>query len=151
VIQTRWMRGSDVADAIRISSCCGGDFSEKNMRRLFSKQGFMCMVAEVDEKVAGVIVYDSSRVSKIKVVLVAVDEPFRRTGVGRSLMSLITSKLDGKRNKAEMFVSEYNLPAHLFLKAVGFRAVSIVGSNPDASEYKFLFRIPEMAEGANQS
>jgi ribosomal-protein-alanine N-acetyltransferase len=145
-VDTRWMRESDIPDVIRISSSCGDSFSEKNMRRLFFKKGIMSVVAEVEYKVVGLIIYDSSLVSKMKIVLVAVEEPFRRSGVGRALVSQLISKLDSRRNKLELLVSEYNLNAQLFFREMGFKAVSVEPGSPDHSEYRFLFRLSEIAE-----
>jgi ribosomal protein S18 acetylase RimI-like enzyme len=142
-IETRWMRRSDTADAIRIMNSCGGDFDERGVDRLVSKAGVVCVVAEVDGKVVGVLAYDISRVSKIKVISLSVEDASRRRGVGRALMELVSAKLNRKRSKIELSVSEYNLGAQLFLRSMGFRAVSVLDSGKGSSDYKFLYRLEE--------
>jgi ribosomal protein S18 acetylase RimI-like enzyme len=145
-IQTRWMKRSDTDDAIRIMNSGGAFFDDKKVERLVSKSGVVCVVAEVDEKVVGVLAYDISRVSKIKVISLSVDETIRRKGVGSALMELLTAKLNGKRSKIELSVSEYNLGAQLFLRSMGFRAVSVLDAGDGSSDYRFLYRLGEAVE-----
>lgn len=145
-IETRWMKKDDVPAAIRIMRSCGVEITEKQFDRLVAKPSTVCIVAESDDAVSGVMVYDVGRVSKVKIVHLCVEAPFRRKGVGSSLMSLVTSKLNSKRNKAEAVVSEYNLEAQLFLKSAGFRAVSTLDRSPEPSEYKFVLK-PERDSG----
>ena len=142
-VETRWMRRSDTAEAIRIVSSCGQDMDEKRMERLVSKSGVVCVVAEGDEGMVGFIAYDISRVSKIKILLLGVEEGSRRMGVGRSLVDMVTAKLNKRRNKVELSVSEYNLGAQLFLKSMGFRAVSVVPVGEGVSDYRFSYRFDE--------
>lgn len=129
-----------MAEAVRIASSYGEQMDERRMDRLVSKSGVVCMVAEADGRVVGLMAYDISRVSKIKLILLAVDGDVRRMGVGKSLMDILTVKLNGKRNKIELFVSEYNLGAQLFLRSMGFRAVSVASASDGSSEYKFLYK-----------
>jgi len=56
-------------------------------------------------------------------------------------MELLTAKLNGKRSKIELSVSEYNLGAQLFLRSKGFRAVSVVDAGEGSSDYRFLYRL----------
>jgi ribosomal protein S18 acetylase RimI-like enzyme len=142
-IETRWMRRSDTADAIRIMNSCGGDFDEKSVDRLVSKAGTVCVVAELEGRVVGVLAYDISRVSKIKLISLSVEDASRRRGVGRALMELVAAKLNRKRSKIELSVSEYNLGAQLFLRSMGFRAVSVVDAGGGSSDYRFMYRLQE--------
>jgi ribosomal protein S18 acetylase RimI-like enzyme len=142
-IETRWMRRSDTADAIRIMNSGGASFDEKAVDRLVSKSGVVCVVAEADGNVVGVLAYDIGRVSKIKVISLSVDGSFRRKGVGSALMDLVTAKLNGKRSKIETSVSEYNLGGQLFLRSMGFRAVAVADAGDGTSDYRFLYRLEE--------
>lgn len=145
-IETRWMNRGDVPAAVGILRSEGGSETERWLNGLLEKPSVMCLVAESDDRVVGVAIYDMARVSKIKVVSLVVEESQRRKGVGRSMMGLLLSKLNGKRNKAELSVSEYNLGAQLFLRSVGFKAVSVLQDNSGASDYKFMYRFSEMVE-----
>lgn len=149
-IETRWMRREDVPHAAKIMRDAGEDDSEKNLKRMLEKASVACVVAESDDRILGFLMYDLARVSKIKVLSLMVDKSCRRMGVGSVMMSLVTSKLNQKRNKAELAVSEYNLGAQLFLKDMGFKAVSVLDNAPAPSDYKFVYSFSQMAEqGAN--
>lgn len=142
----RWMRREDFSAAAEVMKASELNFGDKQMERLVSKTSAVCMVAtDGENRVVGVLAYDMARVSKIKVLALVVREEARRQGVGSGLMSLVTSRLNGKRNKVELSVSEYNLGGQLFLKSSGFRAVSIVDNPPLPSEYKFVYRLQSPA------
>lgn len=140
------MKKDDLPDAARIMEAAGLGIDAKQIDRLISKASVVCMVADSSDRVAGVLLYDVGRVSKIKVIALAVDEQSRRKGLGGRLMSLVTSKLNSKRNKVELSVSEYNLTAQLFLRSMGFKAVSVLNNDPNPSEYKFLYKFVETAD-----
>ncbi len=142
-IETRWMRRADMAEAIRIMNSCGFSANQKSIDRLVSKKGVVCVVAESEGRVVGIIAYDISRVSKIKIISLSVEEGSRRSGVGTALMDMVAAKLNGKRSKIELVVSEYNLGAQLFLRSAGFRAVSVVDAGDGSSNYRFLYRLSE--------
>lgn len=145
-IETRWMRREDVPHAVKMMRENGEEESEKGLKRMLEKSSVACVVAESDDKFLGFLMYDIARVSKIKVLSLVVDEAHRRMGVGSRMMSLVTSKLNHKRNKAELSVSEYNLGAQLFLRSMGFKAVSVLDLSPSPSEYKFVYRLSQMLE-----
>lgn len=144
-IETRWMKRADSAEAIRIANLCGESMDERSMDRLVSKTGTVCMVAEVEGRVVGFMAYDISRVSKIKITTLVVDDQARRMGVASALVDLVTAKLNGKRSKIEITVSEYNLGAQLFLRSIGFRAVSVVAVADGSSDYRFMYRLENPA------
>jgi len=139
-IQIRWMVRTDLDDATRILRSVGEDDTERRLNSLLERPSVMCIVAEIKKEVVGVAIYDIGRVSKIKILSLAVDEPRRRKGAGKSLVSEIFLKLNKKRNKVEASVSEYGLPAHLFLKSLGFKAVAVLAGAGGTSEYKFLYK-----------
>ena len=113
-IETRWMRREDVPQAVKMMLENGEEESEKNLNRMLERASAACVIAEADEKVLGFLAYDVARVSKIKILSLLVDEGHRRSGVGSSMVDLVISKLNNKRNKVELAVSEYNLNAQLF-------------------------------------
>lgn len=145
-ISNRWMLRSDLEEAMRMIRAGGEGLTEKDLDKMIKKSSVVIQVAESDEKMLGFMAYEVSRVSKIKMLHLLVDEPYRRKGVGRYLVDLLASKLQGRRNKVETYVSEYNLNAQLFLRSMGFKAVSSSDSEGGASEYKFVYKMPEPAE-----
>lgn len=146
-IDTRWMNRGDVPSAIRLLHADGGKETERWLNGLLEKPSVMCIVAESGDRVVGIAMYDVASASKIKIVSFVVDEGDRRRGVGRKLMELLVSSLNKKRNKVELSVSEYNLTAQLFLKSMGFKAVSVSRDQSGSSEYKFLYKFSEMVGG----
>lgn len=140
------MRREDVPRAVKMMQENGGDDSEKSLKRMLEKSSVACVIAEYDDKFLGFLMYDVARVSKIKVLALVVDESHRRMGVGSKMISLVTSKLNQKRNKAELSVSEYNLGAQLFLRNMGFKAVSVLDKSPSPSEYKFIYKFSQVVE-----
>jgi ribosomal protein S18 acetylase RimI-like enzyme len=139
-IKIRWMVRTDLDDATRILRSVGEKDTERRLIDLLERPSVMCIVAEIEEEVAGIAIYEIGRVSKIKILFLAVDESRRRRGAGKGLVSEIFSKLNKKRNKVEVLVSEYGLHAHLFLKSLGFKAVSVLAGASGASDYKFLYK-----------
>ena len=119
-MKMRWMKRSDLAEVSRIQ-----EEDEASLGRLATLPRYVSKVAEIDGRVAGSIFYQLGR-KKISIVRLAVDLRFRRTGVGSGLISSVVSKLSAERSLLEAVVCEYNLPAQLFLKSNGLRAVETV-------------------------
>lgn len=140
--ETRWMRKSDYAEVLDILKSCEEEFDDKSLERMISKKGYVCVVAEHEDELVGILVYDISRVSKIKLTMIAIKKDYRRMGIGSKLISIVTSKLNKKRNKVEVSVSEYNLGLHLFLKNLGFIATS-VSRETDDSMYNFTYKFDD--------
>lgn len=139
--QTRWMQRADVPAVAAMMRASGEVETERSLERMFRKSSVVCTVAELDGKVVGFMSYDVGRVSKIKLVSFVVDGAHRRIGIGTNMISTLTSKLGGKRNRVELSVSEYNLPAQLFLRSAGFRAESVDKDETGKSEYSFVYRL----------
>ncbi len=84
------------------------------------------LVAEVDDKVVGYMIYEMAK-SKIRLLNLAVSPEWRRRGVGRYLVQKLINKLSlQKRNRITLEVRETNLPAQLFFRSLGFRATSVL-------------------------
>lgn len=147
-ISNRWMLRADLAEAMRIVRASGEGMTEKDLERMIKRPSVVIQVAESEGGMLGFIAYDMSRVSKIKILSLVVDEPHRRKGVGRTLVDLMVSKLNGKRNKVETSVSEYNLKAQLFLRSMGFKAVSALDTEDGVSHYKFVYRTTASVENS---
>lgn len=145
-VQTRWMLRADVPAVAAMMRASGEDETERSLDRMFKRSSVVCTVAEADGEVVGFMSYDVGRVSKIKMVSFVVAEGRRRSGIGTKMISTLTSKLGGKRNRVELSVSEYNLPAQLFLRSAGFRAESVSKDDSGKSEYSFVYRLSEEPE-----
>jgi ribosomal-protein-alanine N-acetyltransferase len=66
---------------------------------------------------------------EIEIINLVVAAKFQRKGCGKHLISYVKSKLKslgvGKKDRVTAMVSDRDLSAHLFLKAVGFRAIRV--------------------------
>lgn len=90
--------------------------------------GYPLFVAVQDRFLAGYIVYWAHRTS-IRVQDVTVAPEVRRQGIGRGLLRKVVAQLNGRRHRVEIRAEDTNLDAHLWLKACGAKATSVVGSN----------------------
>jgi ribosomal-protein-alanine N-acetyltransferase len=100
---------------------------EKEFVRVLRKyKNCIGMVAERDEKVVGYMIYALYK-SRIDLLNFAVAEDFRRRGFGRRMIKKLIAKLSpGCRRRLLLKVRETNLPAQLFFREIGFRAVAVL-------------------------
>lgn len=101
------------------------------------------MVAERGGVVVGYMIYELHK-ERLHLLNIAVHAACQRQGVGTSLIRELHSKLAPQRRRIVMLeCRETNLDAHLFFKAMGFRAIAILedfyDERPDEAAY--LFRL----------
>lgn len=128
----RWMAVGDLDCLGKISEKSGVKIPLLEMTR---KSDVICVVSELDGSINGFALYRFCP-SKIIIKHLIVDEKFRRMGVATRLITRLFSKMSEKRSFIEIKVSEYNLAAHFFLKAMSFKAEDII-RNCNESEYAF--------------
>lgn len=64
----------------------------------------------------------------------------RRQGHGARLMAHLMKKLDRNRHSLFAMVPDHNLPAHLFLRSMGFRAEGCIrGQRFDVYKFRFFY------------
>lgn len=140
----RWMIRRDMPEVLGIEEE-GFEFpwSEEGFLRCFRQWNCRGMVAEHDERVVGFMVYELNK-TRIHVLNFAVARDYRRSGVGRQMISKLLGKLSPQRRaRIIVAVRERNLPAQLFFRANGFRAVSIIRNlyqNTPEDAYVMSFR-----------
>jgi ribosomal-protein-alanine N-acetyltransferase len=84
------------------------------------------MVAESGESVVAFMIYELHR-SRLHVLNFAVARSHRRLGIGTRMMEKLIGKLTPeRRNRLVLEVRETNLPAQLFFRSLGFRAISVL-------------------------
>jgi ribosomal-protein-alanine N-acetyltransferase len=84
------------------------------------------MVAEMAESVVAFMIYELHR-SRLHVINFAVRRSHRRLGVGSLLMNRLAGKLSpDRRDRILLEVRERNLPAQLFFRSLGYRAISVL-------------------------
>jgi ribosomal-protein-alanine N-acetyltransferase len=155
-VHIRWMIRRDMPEVLGIEE---GSFefpwSEEEFLNCLRQRNCIGMVAEHDQRVVGLMVYELNK-TRIHVLNFAVARDYRRMGVGRQMISKLIAKLSSqRRTRVTLEVRERNLPAQLFFRAAGFRAVSVLrGFYEDTPEDAYLMQFryrPETAVSAPPS
>ena len=119
---TRWLTIPDMPRVMEILEGNGIDIPQAELRLMLRQRNVIGMVAEIGGSVAGVVVYALEH-QAIDIHLLAVDPCKQWQGVGRCLIERLKGKMTDKRRSLFATVSEYDVAAQMFSKALGFRAV----------------------------
>jgi [ribosomal protein S18]-alanine N-acetyltransferase len=143
----RWMIRRDMLEVLRIESeSFDFPWSEEDFTRCLRRRAALGMIAEVGIRVAGFMVYESTA-NRIDLLNIAVDQDFRRCGVGQAMIRKLIAK---QRPKIVTKVRERNVGGQVFFRAMGFRAVRIARNTyaeTGEDAYWFLrWRRPEDAQ-----
>ena len=84
-----------------------------------------CLVAMVDDRLAGFVVARHTAPDELEILNAAVDPPFRRRGVARSLMQQLVSQY---RGSVYLEVRQSNYAAQKLYHSLGFE---VIGVRPD--------------------
>jgi ribosomal-protein-alanine N-acetyltransferase len=143
--RVRWMMRRDMPEVQSIEeSLFEFAWSEKDFIRCLRQLNCIGMVAELNDKVVGYMVYELHK-NRLHLLNFAVDRFYQRAGVGRAMIEKLIGKLSlERRNRIHLEVRETNLAAQLFFRSLGFRVESVLrsfykDSNDDA--YVFVYRV----------
>lgn len=149
-IQIRWMIRRDMAEILCIEEeAFEFPWADADFTRCLRQRNCIGMVAELGGGVVGFMLYELHR-TRVHVLNFAVARSHRRFGIGTGMMTRLISKLTPqRRDRIELEVRETNLPAQLFFRSLGFRAVAVLrdyyqDSTDDAYRMQFL-TIPDEA------
>jgi [ribosomal protein S18]-alanine N-acetyltransferase len=126
-VHIRWMIRRDMPEVLQTEQA-SFEFSwtEEDFLRCLRQRNCIGMVAEQGEKVVGFMIYELHK-AKLHILNFAVHPGFRRLGVGAQMVAKLISKLSShRRTRITLEVRETNLPAQLFFRAQGFRAVQVL-------------------------
>jgi ribosomal-protein-alanine N-acetyltransferase len=152
-VHIRWMIRRDMPEVLAIESrSFEFPWSEEDFVRCLRQRNCIGMVAEHHERVVGFMIYELHR-NRLHVLNFAVHPDCRRRRVGEQMVKKLVSKLSPqRRNKIMLEVRETNLPAQLFFRALGFKAVSLLKDfYEDTTEDAYLMQyryVPTAAEAA---
>ncbi len=118
VIATRSATEADLDEIWRIQSASGQAAQWKPSDYLSHR----CLVATVDERVAGFTVARNATPDELEILNIAVDLPFRRRGIGRLLIQSLLANYTGS---TFLEVRESNLAARKLYHSLGFEAVAV--------------------------
>jgi [ribosomal protein S18]-alanine N-acetyltransferase len=128
-VHIRWMIRRDMPEVLAIEQdSFEFPWSEDEFIQSLRQRNCIGMVAEHDDRVVGFMIYELHK-NRIHVINMAVAADYRRRGVGSQMVAKLIGKLSvQRRNRILLEVRETNLPAQIFFRENGFRAVSILRS-----------------------
>ena len=153
-VHIRWMIRRDMPEVLGIEAeSFEFPWLEDDFIRCLRQRNCIGMVAEVDDRVVGFMIYELHK-ARIHVLNFAVVEDYRRRGVGSQMLAKLSAKLSLQRRcRIVLEVRETNLDAQLFFRENGFRAVSVLhdyyaDTPEDAYLMQFRYR-PEQQMAAD--
>jgi ribosomal-protein-alanine N-acetyltransferase len=126
-IHVRWMIRRDMPDVLAIErEAFEFPWSEEDFTRSLRQRTCIGMVAEYADSVVAFMIYELHR-TRLHVLNFAVLRSHRRLGIGTQMLRRLIAKLaPERRSRIVLEVRETNLPAQLFFRAAGFRAVTVL-------------------------
>lgn len=128
-VHIRWLIRKDMPEILAIEQeSFKSPWTEEDFIRCLRQRNCIGMVAELtighDNPVVGFMIYELNK-SHIQALNFAVAASHRRCGVGSQMVAKLIDKLSTqRRTRIRLEVRESNLPAQLFYRSQGFRAVS---------------------------
>ena len=149
-VHIRWMIRRDMAEVLLIEDrSFEFSWSEEDFIRCLRQRNCIGMIAEHNERVVGFMIYELHK-TRLHILNFAVAPEFRRRGVGRQMIEKLLGKLSSQRRvRITLEVRETNLPAQLFFKTAGFRAVTVLRAYyEDSPEDAYLMQFRHVEEDA---
>src|SRR5436190_11784877 len=153
-VHIRWMIRRDMAEVLRAEND-SFDFSwtEDDFLRCLRQRNCIGMVAELDDRVVGFMIYELHK-SKLHVLNFAVAPEMRRIGIGTQMVMKLVGKLSShRRTKITLAVRESNLAAQLFFRSQEFKASKVLrGYYEDSGEDAYLmhYKLAEYLEDEDE-
>ena len=153
-VHIRWMIRRDMPEVLQAEQ---GSFdyswTEDDFLRCLRQRNCIGMVAEVDDRVVGFMIYELHK-TKLHILNFAVAPEFRRSGIGTQMVVKLIGKLSShRRTKITLAVRESNLGAQMFFRAQSFLASRVLRSYyEDSGEDAYLmnYRIAEYADDLDE-
>jgi len=148
-IHVRWMIRRDMPDVLAIErEAFEFPWSEEDFTRSLRQRTCIGMVAEYADSVVAFMIYELHR-TRLHVLNFAVLRSHRRLGIGTQMLRRLIAKLaPERRSRIVLEVRETNLPAQLFFREAGFRAVSVLRDfYRDSDEDAYLMQFGLEAAG----
>ena len=140
-VHIRWMIRRDLPEVLEIEAeSFEFPWFEEDFIRARKQRNCIMMVTEYESKIVGFMIYELHK-NYIHIPNFAVSCQFRRLGVGSQMIAKLIAKLESsKKSKITLGIRETNLPAQLFFRENGFKAVSVLHNHySDTSEDVYLF------------
>lgn len=140
--QIRWMDSRDMDEVLAIErESFEFAWSYDDFIRALRAKNVMGMVAEHDERVVGFMIYELHQ-TRLHVLNFAVAAAYRRQEVGRCMVDKLTGTLSTqRRSRILLEVRETNLAMQQFLRAMGFKAISVLRDFYEDTDYVFQYLV----------
>lgn len=152
-IHVRWMIRRDMREVLDLEQeAFEFPWSEEDFTRCLRQRNCIGMVAESGEAVVAFMIYELHR-SRLHMLNLAVARSHRRLGIGTRMMEKLIGKLTPeRRSRIVLEVRETNLPAQLFFRSLGFRAISVLKDfYNDTTEDAYLMHYLVAAQAAAEA
>ena len=128
-VHIRWMIRRDMREVLDIeTSSFEFPWLEEDFLRCLRQRNCIGMVSEQEDRVAGFMIYELHK-TRLHILNFAVAPAFRRRRIGSQMVVKLIGKLSSqRRTRIQLEVRETNLPAQLYFKHCGFRAVNVLRS-----------------------
>lgn len=139
-VHIRWMIRRDMPEVLQAENdSFDYSWTEDDFLRCLRQRNCIGMVAEVDDRVVGFMIYELHK-SKLHVLNFAVAPEWRRIGVGTQMVTKLIGKLSShRRTKITLAIRETNLAAQLFFRNQSFKATKVLRSYyEDSGEDAYL-------------
>jgi len=144
-VQIRWMLRPDLHRVLDIEFESFEDpYTEEQFLTILRQSTSVALVAEVDDKIVGFILYELRHPKRMDILDLAVAHEYRRKRIGTQLITKLQSKLHPMRRTSILVdVRETNLPAQLFFRENGFECVKVLHEHygTDEAAYRFIFAV----------
>lgn len=126
-VHIRWMIRRDMPEVLQTEQdSFEFPWAEEDFLRCLREQNCVGMVAEQGERVVGFMIYELHK-QELHILNFAVHPGYRRGAVGAQMVAKLIGKLSShRRTRIALEVRETNLPAQLFFRSQGFRAVRVL-------------------------
>lgn len=145
-VHIRWLIRRDMPEVLRIEQeSFEFPWTEEDFIHCLRQRNCIGMVAEHDDEVVAFMVYELHR-TRLHLANFAVAQDYRRRGIGTQMIAKLASKLSkDRRTRIVLEVRETNLPAQLFFRSSGFRAMSVLrdyyeDTTEDAYQMQYRYR-----------
>jgi ribosomal-protein-alanine N-acetyltransferase len=141
-VHIRWMIRRDMPEVLQTEQeSFEFAWTEEDFLRCLRQRNCIGMVAEQGEKVVGFMIYELHK-AKLHILNFAVHPTCRRHGVGAQMVAKLISKLSShRRTRITLEVRETNLPAQLFFRHEGFKALKVLRAfYEDSGEDAYLLQ-----------
>jgi [ribosomal protein S18]-alanine N-acetyltransferase len=140
--QVRWMILKDLDAVLEIEnkSYLNDPWVKQDFIDHLKNRNCSGVVCVFEEKIVGYFLYEYDK-EENRIINLAVDPLHRRKGFAKKMLNFIHNK--SKNKDMLTLVSDKELPNHLFLSAVGFKAIKIEKNYFEIDHHGYIFSLPK--------